>query len=332
MADSSVSGRIEAFRSRFSVLKEAMSRVIVGQEDVIEQVYACLLGGGNALLEGVPGLGKTLIARTFSGCLGLEFSRIQFTPDLMPADVTGTNVIVEKDGARHFRFQKGPIFANIVLADEINRATPKTQSALLEAMQEHRVTAGTSTYDLSDPFMVLATQNPIELEGTFPLPEAQLDRFMMKIRVGFPGEAELVDILTRTTGSVEEESESVLSLDDILNDQKLVREIALAEPVAGYAASIIRGTHPDDNSAPETARRYIRFGASPRGGQALVMGGKVRALKDGRANVGFEDIAALARPALRHRLILNFEGEAAGIDADDIIDDVVNSVPKGPVS
>ncbi len=329
MADSSVNGRIEAFQSRFSALKEAMSRVIVGQEDVIEQVYTCLLGGGNALLEGVPGLGKTLIARTFSGCLGLEFSRIQFTPDLMPADVTGTNVIVEKDGARHFRFQKGPIFANIVLADEINRATPKTQSALLEAMQEHRVTAGTSTYDLSGPFMVLATQNPIELEGTFPLPEAQLDRFLMKIRVGFPGEAELVDILTRTTGSVEAESESILSLKDILSDQKLVREIAMAAPVAGYAASIIRGTHPDDDSAPETARRYIRFGASPRGGQALVMGGKVRALKDGRANVGFEDIAALARPALRHRLILNFEGEAAGIDPDDIIDDVVKSSPKG---
>ncbi|GAF94673.1 unnamed protein product, partial [marine sediment metagenome] len=242
--DSEVTERVEAFKDHFSALMDQMGRVVVGQEDVIKQIYTCLLANGNGLLEGVPGLGKTLIARTFSACLGLEFSRIQFTPDLMPADITGTNIIVEtEDGRREFRFQKGPVFANVILADEINRATPKTQSALLEAMQEHRVTVGDTTYELPEPFIILATQNPIELEGTYPLPEAQLDRFLMKIKVDFPDESELVEILTRTTGGEEADVETVLGRDNILRDQRLVRDVAVATPVAEHAARIVRATH-----------------------------------------------------------------------------------------
>lgn len=324
-SDISVSERVEAFKKHFTTVMDQAGRVVVAQSQVVKQVYSCLLVNGNALLEGVPGLGKTLIARTFSKCLGLEFSRIQFTPDLMPADITGTNIMAEKDGHREFDFQKGPVFANVVLADEINRATPKTQSALLQAMQEHRVTVGDTTYELPEPFIVLATQNPIELEGTYPLPEAQLDRFLMKVKVEFPAESELVDIFTRTTGTEEQNVEVVLGKSDIIEAQKLVREVAVSTPVAEYAARVIKATHPCDG-APDMTMRYVRYGASPRGGQALILGAKVRALVEGRVNIGFDDITDVAHAALRHRLILNFEGEAAGIDPDDIIDSIVDGV------
>jgi MoxR-like ATPase len=327
----SVTERVDGFRKHFDALTAEMGRVIVGQEEVLEQVYACLLANGNALLEGVPGLGKTLLARTFAACLGLEFSRIQFTPDLMPADITGTNILAEKDGGkREFRFQKGPVFANVVLADEINRATPKTQSALLQAMQEHRVTVGDVTYDLPEPFLVLATQNPIELEGTYPLPEAQLDRFLMKVKVEFPNDSELVKILTSTTEGDEPSADVVLSREDVLEDQKLVRKMPVGTPVAEYAARVVGATHPDRDGSPEMTKKYIRYGSSPRGGQALIFGGKARALRDGRVNVGFEDLQKAAHPALRHRLILNFEGEAAGIDSDGIVDAILKEVETIP--
>lgn len=333
IAGKSVTERVEAFRSHFTSLANQMGRVVVGQRDVIEQIYTCLLANGNGLLEGVPGLGKTLIVRTLSACLGIEFSRIQFTPDLMPADIIGTNIIVEKeDGSREFRFQKGPVFANVILADEINRATPKTQSALLQAMQEHRITVGDVTYDLPEPFIMLATQNPIELEGTYPLPEAQLDRFLMKINVEFPDESELVEIFARTTMGEGQDIDIVLGREDVLRDQRLVRDVPVGTPVAEYAAGIIKATHPEGNRAPGITAKYVRFGSSPRGGQALIFGAKVRALRDGRVNVGFDDIAAVAHPALRHRLILNFEGEAAGVDPDDIIDEILKTRDPIPIS
>jgi MoxR-like ATPase len=282
------------------------------------------------LLEGVPGLGKTMLVRTMSEALELDFSRIQFTPDLMPADIVGTNIIVEEGGERRFRFQPGPIFSNLVLADEINRATPKTQSALLEAMQEHRVTVARQQYTLTEPFFVLATQNPLEMEGTYPLPEAQLDRFFFKIDVPFPAEDELVAIMDRTTGGEMPTVGKAASGGDVLAMQALARDVPIASHVMAYAVRVLRATHPDVDEAPDLVRKYVRYGGSPRGAQALVLGGKIHALLDGRFNVAFSDIQAVAASALRHRVILNFEGEAEGISADSIVRAILAETPTEP--
>jgi MoxR-like ATPase len=295
---------------------------------VIRHVLIGILSNGHVLLEGVPGLGKTMLIRTLGRALTLQFSRVQFTPDLMPADITGTEIMEEgEDGRRAFRFQRGPVFANLVLADEINRATPKTQSALLEAMQERTVTVANNTYPLPAPFFVLATQNPIEQEGTYPLPEAQLDRFMFKVNVSFPTAEHLTDILNRTTGSMEPALSVVADADWLIAMQELVRQIPVPSVVGDFVSRLIVATHPGQ-SRSVTVGRYVRYGASPRGGQALVLGAKALALFDGRLNVSFEDIAALAPAALRHRLLLNFEGQAEGIQPDDIVADLLRVVPR----
>jgi len=319
----------EQFRGTAARIEEEIGRVIIGQRDVIREVLICLFGGGNALLEGVPGLGKTLLVRTIGGALNLKFSRIQFTPDLMPADIVGTNIITEDETRRRgFEFQAGPVFANIVLADEINRATPKTQSALLEAMQERTVTSGGQTRQLPRPFFVLATQNPLEMEGTYPLPEAQLDRFMFKIMVPFPNEEELRAIVDLTTGTTAGEPTQVADGATVEMMGRVVRQVPLAGHVSTYASRVLLATHPDNEWAPARVKQYVRYGASPRGVQALVLAGKVRALFQGRYNVAFEDIRAVARPALRHRFFLNFEGEASGLTGEDLLGDIINSVPE----
>jgi MoxR-like ATPase len=288
-----------------------------------------LIAGGHVLLEGVPGLGKTLLVRTLGEALALSFNRIQFTPDLMPADILGTNIVMEvAGGRREFQFQRGPIFANLVLADEINRATPKTQSALLEAMQEHQVTAGGELRKLVEPFFVMATQNPIDQEGTYPLPEAQLDRFFFKILVGYPSADELSEVLTRTTAGVRVETRRTLERDTLMELMKLVREVPVASHVKDYAVRLVLATHPKTETASPIASQYLRFGSSPRGGQTLLLAGKVRALTQGRFNVSFDDIADVAFPALRHRLILNFEAEAEGITTDHIIAQILKDVPR----
>jgi MoxR-like ATPase len=311
---------VAEFRRMFRAIQNELSRVIVGQHDLLELVIIAMLAGGHVLLEGVPGLGKTLLVRTLGQALDLKFSRIQFTPDLMPADILGTNLIVQDDsGRRRFEFQPGPVFAQIVLADEINRATPKTQSALLEAMQEHAVTTAGETRRLEEPFFVLATQNPIEMEGTYPLPEAQLDRFLFKLRVPFPALADLREIIDRTTGPEEPVATQVADGPAVARMQALARQVPAATHVREYAARLVLSTHPGSDGAVDGARRFVRYGASPRGVQALVRAGKVRALSQGRANVAVEDLRALALPALRHRLILNFEGEAEGTDPDDVL-------------
>jgi MoxR-like ATPase len=308
------------FRQTFRAIQDELSRVIVGQRDLLELVVIALLSGGHVLLEGVPGLGKTLLVRTLAQALDLRFSRIQFTPDLMPADILGTNLIVQDEsGRRRFEFQPGPVFAQIVLADEINRATPKTQSALLEAMQEHAVTTAGETRRLDEPFFVLATQNPIEMEGTYPLPEAQLDRFLFKLRVPFPELSDLQEIIDRTTGPEEQAAAQVTGGQAIMRLQALARQVPVAAHVREYAARLVLATHPSSPGAVDTARRFVRYGASPRGVQALILAGKVRALSRGRVNVAVEDLQALALPALRHRLILNFEGEAEGTDPDNVL-------------
>ncbi len=316
------------FRNDFLLLRSEIGKVIVGQEPVVDGVLTCLLADGHVLLEGVPGLGKTLLVRTLSRVLDLRFSRIQFTPDLMPADIIGTNLVVEDEtGAKYFEFQAGPIFANVILADEVNRATPKTQSAMLEAMQEHSVTVGGVTHPMWEPYVVLATQNPLEMEGTYPLPEAQLDRFMYKLLVPYPSREELVEIMSRTTGA------SIASLSQITNEQRLlrmrdlVRSVPAAQHVTDYAVRLVLATHPDHPSAPEPVKRYVSWGSSPRGAQARMRGGKVMALLNERYNVAYEDIATVAKPALRHRMILNFEGEAAEVKTDDLIDQIIASVP-----
>jgi MoxR-like ATPase len=321
--------RAEEFRRDFARLYEQVTRVIVGHRDVIEGVLTCLFARGHALLEGVPGLGKTLLVRTLAAALQLRFSRIQFTPDLMPADIIGTNVVMETpDGRRFFEFQRGPVFAQIILADEINRATPKTQSALLEAMQEHTVTVGGAIHRLEEPFLVMATQNPIEQEGTYPLPEAQLDRFFFKLLVKYPTRADLHVILNRTTRNLVVGAEPVLDGPKILEYQELVRETLIAPPVQDYAIRIVLATHPDSDFAVPGAKRYVRWGASPRAAQALVLGAKVRALQDGRYNVSFADIRQVALPALRHRVLLNFEAQAEGIDPDQIIMEILEKLPE----
>ena len=318
--------RSQQFITAFQALRAEVRKVIVGHDDVIQHVLICLFAGGHVLLEGVPGLGKTLLIRTLAESLDLSFSRIQFTPDLMPGDIIGTNIIVEDpNGRKHFEFQRGPIFGHILLADEVNRATPKTQSALLEGMQEGSVTVSGTSNLLPAPFFVLATQNPIEMEGTYPLPEAQLDRFLFKLRVKYPALEELTEIIERTTQVREVEVQRVMSGPEVLAFRELVREIPIASHVRDLASLIVLSTHPQWERAPEAARRFVRYGASPRGAQALVLGAKVRALSDGRYNVSVEDLRAMALPALRHRLILNFEGEAEGVDVDRLIGDLVEA-------
>jgi len=317
----------ESFRSRFEALRENLSKVIVGHRRVIQEVLVCLFAGGHALLEGVPGIGKTLLVRTLARSLELEFSRIQFTPDLMPADVVGTQILEEgEDGRRRFRFQPGPIFGNVILADEVNRATPKTQSALLEAMQERSVTVTGQTHMLSEPFVVLATQNPIEMEGTYPLPEAQLDRFLMKVHIEPEGLEQFVGVIDRTTGETTPEVSPVGDAESVVEMRRIARGVVLAEPLKRLVARIALATHPADGSAPEKVRRFVRYGASPRGAQALTLAAKVLALIRDRVHVAEEDVRDVAFPALRHRLVLNFEGEAEGLTGDDVVEEVLTRV------
>jgi MoxR-like ATPase len=326
-----VESRAARFRDLLARLKAEVGKVIVGHEEIVDETLVAIFAGGHALLEGVPGLGKTLLVRTLSEALDLRFSRIQFTPDLMPADIVGTNVVVEDaTGRKSFEFQKGPIFGNIVLADEVNRATPKTQSALLEAMQEQRVTVAGKTHALEAPFFVLATQNPIEMEGTYPLPEAQVDRFLLKLEVKAPRKEDLIEVLARTTAPAAVKIEKVAGGADVVAMRAFVREVPCARPVLDYAARLTLATHPSSDGAPPLVKRFVRYGSSPRGAQALVLGAKVTALARGRLNVAFEDIAAVIHAALRHRLILNFEGEAEGIRTDAIVDALLAHVPRTP--
>ncbi len=317
--------RVHQFKTKVEEIRSEISKVIVGQKNVIEEVLIALIAGGNVLLEGVPGLGKTLLVKTLGEILGLSFSRIQFTPDLMPADITGTHIVIDGQ-RRHFEFQKGPIFANLILADEINRATPKTQSALLEAMQEKSVTSLGTVYSLPNPFMVLATQNPIEMEGTYPLPEAQVDRFFFKIQVNFPTKAEMEAILKRTTGSKMPQVEKKIGREELLEIMNLAREVLISDAVNEYICSLVLATHPEIEDSPEISKKYIRYGASPRGAQVLVLGGKVKALMDGRFNVSFSDVESISLPALRHRILLNFEAQAEGISTDEIVKELLKEV------
>lgn len=316
------------FRNKLEAIRKEIAREIVGQQVVIECLILALVAGGNVLLEGVPGLGKTRLVRTLSRVLDLPFSRIQFTPDLMPADITGTNIIEKTERGNEFRFQPGPLFASIVLADEINRATPKTQSALLEAMQEHAVTVAGVSRPLTEPYFVLATQNPVEQEGTYPLPEAQLDRFLFKLLVPFPTLEELDGIVNLTTTGQEPEARAVADGAEILRLRAIAREVPIAQAVQQYALRLILDTHPEIEESPAVSRQYLRFGASPRAAQALLSAARVRALAQGRFNVAFEDIQALAKPCLRHRIALNFEGMAQGNTPDDIVDELLKAGKK----
>jgi MoxR-like ATPase len=321
--------QIQQFRQAHAAVRAEIGKIMVGQDAVVDGTLIALFAGGHVLLEGVPGLGKTLLVRTLGEALDLSFSRIQFTPDLMPADILGTNIVMEvAGGRREFQFQRGPIFAHLILADEINRATPKTQSALLEAMQEHQVTAGGELRKLVEPFFVMATQNPIDQEGTYPLPEAQLDRFFFKLIVGYPTAEELTEVLSRTTAGAVAKVERVLTREALLELMKLVREVPVASHVKDYAVRLVLATHPKTETAAPIASQYLRFGSSPRGGQTLLLAGKVRALTHGRFNVSFDDIQAVAATALRHRLILNFEAEAEGVTTDHIIGQILKDVPR----
>ena len=317
----------DEFRQRAQAIESEVSQVIVGQRDLIRQVTITLLAGGNALLEGVPGLAKTTLVRTLADVIDCSFSRIQFTPDLMPADIIGTTLISEDDqGRKGFRFEPGPIFANLVLADEINRATPKTQSALLEAMQERTVSVAKTIHKLSAPFFVLATQNPLEMEGTYPLPEAQLDRFFFKVTVTFPTTAELIEIANRTTGSVQPNIRHVANGTMIREMQELARTVPIASHVVAYAARLISATHPEAKEAVPITKQYVRYGASPRGMQALILAAKIMALLDGRFNVAFADLKLAALPALRHRVVLNFEAQAEGVNPDNVVRGILESL------
>ncbi len=327
--DPAIQKATEEFRAKFDAVRTEIGKAIVGHDEIVHGVLTCLFTGGHVLLEGVPGLGKTYLIRSMSEALSLAFSRIQFTPDLMPADILGTNIIVEDPdtGRRRFEFQRGPLFAQIVLADEINRATPKTQSALLEAMQEHTITAGVTRYTLEEPFFVMATQNPIEQEGTYPLPEAQVDRFFFKLIVSYSNREELITILNRTTTGHKPEIKPVMSGAEILGGQKLVQRVVVAPHVQDYAVRLILATHPQGQFATEQVNRYVRWGSSPRGAQAITLAGKVQALLDGRYNVSFEDLRKVYLPALRHRVLLNFEAQAEGLESDVILSDIIDKTP-----
>jgi MoxR-like ATPase len=319
--------KVAAVRSNFERINNEMAKIIVGQNRLIKHLFICLLSGGHALIEGVPGLGKTLIVRSLSKILDLKYSRIQFTPDLMPADILGTNIVKEDgEGSRYFEFYKGPIFGQLILADEINRASPKTQSALLEAMQEDKVTVFGTKYHLEPPFMVLATQNPIEMEGTYPLPEAQVDRFFFKLKISYPDQNELLEIINKTTEDYRYELRGVLGADSILEMKSVVRRIPIASHVKDYAIRLVLASHPDRPHAIEPIKQYVLFGASPRGVQSLILAGKVNAVVDGRYNVSIEDISEVAKEALRHRIVLNIRGETEGIDSDQIIDQILSNV------
>lgn len=324
-----VEATVESFVTDLRRLRDEIGTMIVGQDEIIEGVIMTILGGGHALLEGVPGLGKTMLVKTLSECLHVDFSRIQFTPDLMPADIVGTNMIVETpSGGKAFEFQKGPVFSNILLADEINRATPKTQSALLEAMQDGSVTVGKSTYKLEQPFFVLATQNPLEMEGTYPLPEAQLDRFFFKLRVEFPSREDLHTIIERTTSDEKPTPQAVLTGEQLIEMRKVVRRVPLSREIQDYAIRMLQATHPDTDQSTDMTKKYVRYGGSPRGVQTLILAAKIRALLEGRFAVSIDDIRHISRPALRHRIMLNFEGEAEGIDTDAILGDIIERLPE----
>ena len=321
--------QLEQFRLDFRLLRSEIGKVIVGQQEILDDMLVALVAGGHVLLEGVPGLGKTLTVRTLADALHLGFQRIQFTPDLMPADLIGTNMVAEDaEGRQVFEFQKGPLFANVVLADEMNRATPKTQSALLEAMQEHSVTVAGTTHILDEPFFVMATQNPLEMEGTYPLPEAQLDRFFSKLLVKYPKATDLELILDRTTETENPSAEPVLNGDRIIEMSQLARKIPIADDVRRYGIALVLSTHLDHELVAEPTKKFVRYGSSPRGLQALILGAKIRAILDERYHVAREDLREMALPVLRHRLILNFEGQAEGISTDDVIQELLKSVPE----
>ena len=329
MSTATVERQIEQFRKNFGIVREEVSRIIVGNDDNIVGIMTCLLVRGHVLLEGIPGIGKTKLVQTLADVLHLRFARIQFTPDLMPGDIIGTTIVREDDaGKKHFVFQRGPVFANLVLADEINRATPKTQSALLEAMQENSVSAGGQTHPLEQPFFVLATMNPLEMEGTYPLPEAQLDRFFFKLRLGFPTAEGLHEIIDRTTKQHDPQVDRVLGQGDVLEMRETARSVPVARHVQQYAIDVTLATHPESELATDMAKRFVRFGSSPRGTQALILGGKVNALLNDRLHVACEDIRAVALNALRHRLLLNFDAEAERVDADAILKDVLQRMPE----
>ena len=321
--------QIESFFDTVQAIRAEIAKEIIGQERVVEQLLTALIAGGNVLLEGVPGLGKTRLVRTLSSVFDLPFSRIQFTPDLMPADITGTNIIVKTDAGNEFRFRKGPLFASIVLADEINRATPKTQAALLEAMQEHSVTVGGETHALSEPYFVLATQNPMEQEGTYPLPEAQLDRFMLKILVDFPTLEELAEIVGLTTMPQTSHAGCVANAETLMGLRAVAQEVPVAQAVRDFALRLVLATHPELDQSPELVRRCVRFGASPRAAQALIATSRARALMNGRYNVAFEDIEAVAPACLRHRVALSFEGMAQGETVEGVIAALLRQLPRG---
>ena len=329
MSAEEIKDQLNQFRSDFLRLRQEIAKVIVGQDEIVEGTMGALIAGGHVLLEGVPGLGKTLLVRTVADALHLKFSRIQFTPDLMPADLIGTNVVLQSaDGGRRFEFQKGPVFGNIILADEINRATPKTQSALLEAMQEHSVTIAGYSHRLPEPFFVLATQNPLEMEGTYPLPEAQLDRFFFKLLVQYPKFDDMEAILDRTTEISKPQVQPVFDGERILALSNLARQIPIATEVRRYAITVVLATHPEHELAAPMARQYVRYGSSPRGAQAIILAAKLRAILDGRYHVAREDIRAVAPMALRHRIILNFEGQADGVPTDAVIANVLKTAAE----